>query len=203
MSIINQSLGIVAAFIFVFVWQLLGLEELTIPLIGILALAYLILSRRSKKADTKNLATLDEITIAILTTLVLVLIIDTGGLTSPVFFLLYFIPFAICFVIIPEAAIVYLLGVALLFAPSALAANVTENLIKLGSIGLITPLAYFFGKEYRVVSEHQQKDAETADKIIVEAANILHDHSTTLPEQDKAQLADIIKESEDLKENID
>jgi hypothetical protein len=200
MSLINQSLGIIAAFIFVFVWQLLGLEELTVPIIGILALGYLFLSRRAKKADSKNIATLDEVTTAILTALVLILIIDTGGLTSPLFFLLYFIPFAICFVLFPEAAVVYLLGVALLFLPTALEGDVINNLIKLGSIVLITPLAFFFGKEYKIVSEHQQQDNETANRISNEAANVLKDHATTLPEKDKAQLADIIKESEDLKD---
>jgi positive regulator of sigma E activity len=200
MSLINQSLGIMAAFIFVFVWQLLGLEELTVPIIGVLALGYLFLSRRAKKTDTKNIATLDEMTTSILTALVLILIVDTGGLTSPIFFLLYFIPFAICFVLLPEAAIVYLAGVALLFLPTALDGDVTNNLIKLGSIVLITPLAYFFGKEYRVVSEHQNQDNETASRISNEAANILKDNATTLAEEDKAQLADIIQESEQLKD---
>jgi len=208
MSLINQSLGIMAAFIFVFVWQLLGLEELTVPIIGILAIGYLLLSKRAKKADpstssgqaTKNIATLDEMTTSILTALVLILIVDTGGLTSPIFFLLYFIPFAICFVLLPEAAIVYLAGVALLFLPTALDGDVTTNLIKLGSIVLITPLAYFFGKEYKVVSEHQQQDNETATRISNEAANILKDNATTLAEEDKAQLADIIQESEQLKD---
>lgn len=207
MTLVNQSLGIIAAFIFVFVWQLLGLTELTVPIIGLLAFGYLLLSRRAKKADPsagsgqdrKNVATLDEMTIAILTALVLVLIVDTGGLSSPVFFLLYFIPFAICFVLLPEAAIVYLAGVALLFLPTSFGADMTNNLIKLGSIVLITPLAYFFGKEYRIVSEHQQHDNETAMRISNEAANVLKDHATSLPEKDKAQLADIIQESEELK----
>ncbi len=215
MALINQSLGIMAAFIFVFVWQLWGLTELTVPIIGLLALGYLFLSRRAKKVDpthstgleqassgqaNKNIATLDEMTIAILTALVLVLITDTGGLSSPVFFLLYFIPFAICFVLLPEAAIVYLAGVALLFLPTAFGSDMTNNLIKLGSIVLITPLAYFFGKEYKIVSEHQQHDNETATRISNEAANVLKDHATSLPEKDKAQLADIIQESETLKD---
>ena len=200
MSLINQSLGIITAFIFVFVWQMLGLEELTVPIIGVLALSYLLLSRRVKKADTKNIATLDEITISILSALVLILIVDTGGLTSPLFFLLYFIPFAICFVLLPETAIIYLGGMALLFLPTAFSGDVTNNIIKLGSIILITPLAYFFGKEYKIVKEHQQHDNETANRISNEAANVLKDQATTLPEKDKAQLADIIHERETLKE---
>lgn len=199
MSVLQQSIGIIFAFAIVFVWQLLGLEELTIPFIGLLALLYLILSRRQNKTENKSGGSMDEMTIGILTTLVLLLITATGSLTSPIFFLLYFIPFAICFVLLPETAFVFLLGVILLFLPIAMQSNITENVIKLGSIALITPLAYFFGKEFRLVSEHEQKDEEIAKHISSEAANVLRDQSAKLPEADKAQLADIIEESEALK----
>lgn len=207
MNIIHQSLGIAVAFILVLIWQYLGLTELTVPAIGLLAFSYLLLSRRAKKNEAKvesskavrKFSQVDEITTAILTCLVLILINDTGGLHSPVFFLLYFIPFAICFVLVPEVAAVYLLGIVILFLPGALQKDLADNLIKLGSVGLITPLAYFFGKEYLLVSEHQEHDTKSANKISSEAANLLRDHEANLGESDKAQLADIIRESEGLK----
>lgn len=196
MTILQQSLSVIVAFLIVIIWQLLGLEELTIPLIGLLAFGYLLFSRRSKLASKQA----DHLTTGILTTLVLLIIMATGGLTSLLFFLLYFIPFALCFMLIPESAFVFLAGVLILFLPMAMSGAVTENLIKVGSVVLITPLAYFFGKEYRVVSQHQQEDTELANRISNEAANVLKNQATNLPETDKAQLADIIQESEALKE---
>jgi len=199
MRIIEQSAGIIIAFAIVIIWRLLGLEALTVPLIGLLAFGYLLLSRRQKRADASGSREIDRLTTGILTTLVLLIIVATGALTSPLFFLLYFIPFALCFMLIPESIFVFLLGSIILFLPMAMGAQMTENLIKLGSVLLITPLAYFFGKEYRLVGEHEQKDAELANRISNEAANVLKDQASTLSDSDKAQLADIIKESEQLK----
>lgn len=200
MTTLNQSLGIIIAFVIVIVWKILGLEELTAPLIGLLAFGYLLLSRRQKKADPTSSRQIDHLTTGILTTLVLLIIMATGALSSPLFFLLYFIPFALCFMLYPETAFVFLIGVVVLFLPMAMGTEMTANLIKIGSVLLITPLAYFFGKEYRVINQHQQKDEEIATRISNEAANVLKDQATTLPEADKAQLADIIKESEELKQ---
>lgn len=200
MTLLHQSLSIIFAFLLVIIWQLLGLQELTIPLIGILVFGYLLFSRRQKPSNTSASKEIDHLTTGILTTLVLLIIIETGGLTSILFFLLYFIPFALCFMLVPESALVFLAGIVILFLPMAMSGNVTENLIKVGSVILITPLAYFFGKEFHLVSEHQQQDEMIATKISNEAANVLKDQAPNLSETDKAQLADIIQESEELKQ---
>ncbi|CAN5197121.1 hypothetical protein BH09PAT1_BH09PAT1_5700 [soil metagenome] len=192
-------MGIIIAFGIVIIWKFLGLDELTVPIIGILALGYLILSRRQKKADDTTSKQIDKLTAGILTSLILLIIMVTGGLTSPLFFLLYFIPFALSFMLIPESVFIFLLGVIILFLPMAMDSQITENLIKLGSVLLITPLAYFFGKEYRLVNEHTKKDMELASRISNEAANVLKDQTANLADTDKAQLADIIQESEQLK----
>ena len=196
MQLINQSAYLIGAFVIVFLWQALSFEGMTIPFIGLLVVVYLYLSRRGKNTEGSGTSS-EQLSIGILTTLILLLIFATGGLESPIFFLLYFIPFAIAFVLMPEVVFIYIVATFLLFLSPALMENVTQNLIKLGSIALITPLAYFFGKEYRAVSRHQQKDEEIAKRISSDAANVLQDQKN-LPEQDKAQLADIIKESEEL-----
>ncbi len=96
----------------------------------------------------------------------------------------------------------------MIFLPDALILNETspetkllvENLIKLASLGLISPLAYFFGKEYQERIIHQEKDKEVAEIISNEAANVLNNEEDRLSEEDKEQLVDIIEESEKLKE---
>ena len=184
----------------VFIWNALSLSTLSTPAIGLLVIAYLILIRRkSNNIDDKSLAGMNPLSLSILIALVLLLISITGLITSPLYFLLYFIPFAITFVLLPPTTFVFLAGCILLFFSSALEANVTENLIKLGSLMLITPLAYFFGKEYRLVEAHAQHDTEVANQISQEAANVLADQAQSMPTKDKQQLADIISRTDELR----
>lgn len=202
MSLPKQSLYIVGSFVTVFIWNSLPLSNFTTPIIGLLVLTYLVLLRRNNKStkSEKSLGGMDALSLSILISLVLLLILVTGAINSPLYFLLYFVPFAITFVLLPKTTFVFLLGSILLLLSSAVETNMTENIIKLGSLVLITPLAYFFGKEYRVVEEHTRSDTEIANEISQEAANVLRDQSSTLPTRDKEQLADIISKTEELKE---
>lgn len=208
MSLTRQSVFLAVTLAVIFSWQLLSLDGLTVPFLGLLILAYLILSRlmRKKSGEARSSSAgqrgekgqIDELGVLLLVAITLLLIFSTGGIDSLIFFLLYFISFAITFSLKPETVFIFLAGIVMLFLPTALSQNVTENIIKLGSVVLITPLAYFFGKEYRVVEHHQQKDAEIASRISHEAADILQDQ--TLPEKNKAELAEIIEEAQKLNE---
>lgn len=202
MSLTKQSLFIAGAFLTVFIWHLLPLRGLTTPAIGLLVLIYLILIRRGNKNKVaeKSLGGMNSLSLSILISLVLLLIMVTGAINSPLFFLLYFVPFAITFVLLPQTTFIFLAGSILLLLSSALGANMTENIIKLGSLILITPLAYFFGKEYRLVEEHGHHDTQIADQISQEAANVLRDQGSTMSTKDKDQLTDIIVQTEQLKE---
>ena len=109
--LIKQAGFIIAAVTVVFLWQSFSLSGLTIPLIGLLVLAYLIMSRfKRKQADGSRLGAMDNFTIFTLTTLILVFIFTTGALNSPLFFLLYFICFGITFVMLPETVFIFLIG---------------------------------------------------------------------------------------------
>ncbi len=192
--LLKQSLYIVAGILVVLFWQTFNLSSLTIPAIGILVLGYLIFSRKAKKPSG-----LDNLTISILTALIFILIFTTGDLNSPLYFLLYFILFGITFVMLPETIFVFLVGAIILFLPHLSPSTLTQDVIKIASLILISPLAFFFGKEYRVVQIHEQKDQAIAEKIISEAGTVLKNEETTLTQQDKTELAEIIQESEELK----
>jgi hypothetical protein len=202
MSLTKQSLFIAGAFLAVFIWHSLPLSDLTTPVIGLLVLIYLLLLRRSNKSkpSEKSLGGMDALSLSILISLVLLLILVTGAINSPLYFLLYFVPFAITFVLLPKTTFVFLAGSILLLLSSALEANVTENMIKLGSLVLITPLAYFFGKEYRLVEEHGRHDTQIADQISREAATVLRDQGSSMTTKDKDELTNIIVQTEELKE---
>lgn len=203
MSLFKQSLSLGTVLILVFIWEKLPLDNVTVPALGVLSVMYLLLYQLSKRwaKITLFLSSISEsASILLLIGIVLILVLSTGGLFSPVFFLLYFLPFAIAFIFLPATAFVYLLGVIFLFAGVGFWDNVTESVIKVGSLILISPLAYFFGKEYRVVTSHQRKDFEIAQKIKTEASDVLRDQEQTLPEKDKEELAAIISDTEKLKE---
>ncbi|MEK7605581.1 MAG: hypothetical protein AAB478_03610 [Patescibacteria group bacterium] len=197
--LIKQAGFIIAAVTVVFLWQSFSLSGLTIPLIGLLVLAYLIMSRfKRKQADGSRLGAMDNFTIFTLTTLILVFIFTTGALNSPLFFLLYFICFGITFVMLPETVFIFLIGTIFLFLPHIDQAAIMQDSIKLASLALISPLAFFFGKEYRVVEHHQDHDQAIAKKIISEAGTVLKQEETKLTPEEKTQLADIIQEGEAL-----
>ncbi|GIW62060.1 MAG: hypothetical protein KatS3mg089_0912 [Patescibacteria group bacterium] len=223
-QLLKQALFLFTSFGVVFLWKESTFVEFTIPLLGFLVFLYLLLASKkpllwkksqsventqqhSLEQNKKKIFNKDEINIFILNTIVFLLIFSTGSLKSPLFFLLYFISFGIAFVLLPQIVFVFILGSILIFIPDALSNQtpsdtklLSENLVKLASLGLISPLAYFFGKEYQERLIHQEKDKEVAEIISNEAANVLNNEEEKLSEEDKEQLVDIIEESEKLKE---
>lgn len=223
-QLLKQALFLLSSFGVVFLWKESSLVEFTIPLLGFLVFLYLLLSSKkpllwkksqsventqqhSLEQNKKKTFNKDEINIFILNTIVFLLIFSTGSLRSPLFFLLYFISFGIAFVLLPQLVFVFILGSILILLPDALSNQTStdtkllvENLVKLASLGLISPLAYFFGREYQERIIHQKQDKEVAEIISNEAANVLNNEEEKLSEEDKEQLIDIIEETEKLKE---
>lgn len=196
MKFLNQAILILITFFLIFLWQVSPLAEYTIPALGFLIFLSLLLT--SKKGPIK-LARVEGLNVLILTAIVLLLIFSTNGLDSPLYFLLYFIAFAVGFILLPETVFIYALGAVLIFLPDSLAQNVSENLIKLGSLVLISPLAFFFGKEYKARQEHDKEDKEAAETITKDALEILQKEENNLPDEDKAKLTEIVQTSESLK----
>lgn len=223
-QVLKQALFLLSSFGVVFFWKESPLAEFTIPLLGFLIFLYLLLSsknpslwkksqslehspQQSLEQNKKKTFSKDNLNIFILNTIVFLLIFSTGSFGSPLFFLLYFISFGIAFVLLPQMVFVFILGSILIFLPDALltktsseAKLLVENLIKLASLGLISPLAYFFGKEYQERIIHQKQDKEVAEIISNEAANVLNNEEDRLSEEDKEQLVDILEETEKLKQ---
>lgn len=94
---------------------------------------------------------------------VLLIIFLTGGIKSPIFFLAYFLLFGITFIFEPFATFVFLVCIAALFLPESLQDDVAGNLFKLGSLMVLVPIAYFFGREYKK-REKLSNNANEKDK---------------------------------------
>ncbi|MBI5044688.1 MAG: hypothetical protein HZC02_02075 [Candidatus Levybacteria bacterium] len=147
MSLTRQAVLIVGIGILIWIWQLLSLESLTVPIIGLMVLAYLVASKLTQKNRSGEKRAIDHYLVLLLSSIVVLLVFSTGGLDSSIFFLLYFAFFAIGFALMPDSVFIFMAVVVLLLLPQGLKENMSENLIKIGSLILIAPLAYFFSEK--------------------------------------------------------
>lgn len=80
--------------------------------------------------------------------LTLVIVTSTGGLNSPVFFLIYFLLFALSLMTTPTIPLILAFALIIYFLFTSLITSFKE-LLPLASFPLITPLAVYFGKEHK------------------------------------------------------
>jgi hypothetical protein len=144
--------------------------------------------------------------IFLLNSLIFLLIFTTGALNSPLFFILYFLAFGIAFVFEPIVVFVFIIGTLLIFVPDFLQQDFTANFLKLGSVALISPLAYFFGREYQKsdaqdeqMNAIKERSREAADTISEDVEDILKTEKETLKPQDMEKLNEILEEADDLR----
>src|SRR5260221_7310950 len=141
MRFIFQSLVLIFSFGIVYAWEYSSLSGYTIPLLGFCIFLYLITSFRRKSIDLPQNETVG---IFSLTTVIVLLIFTTGKLSSPLFFLMYFLSFRIAFVFEPTTVFVLTLATIAVFLPDIIKDDLVGNVIKAGGLVLVTPLAFFF-----------------------------------------------------------
>ena len=121
-----------------------SLSPFNLQATGLLILFYFVTKFVTGKAkSTQN--TLDAI---IFTTITFLIVTTTGGVHSPVFFLLYFLLFALSLLFEPIQSIILSLLLIALFGYDL--SNNFDNpaLINLITLFLTTPIAMIFGKKY-------------------------------------------------------
>ncbi|OGH23334.1 MAG: hypothetical protein A2958_00200 [Candidatus Levybacteria bacterium RIFCSPLOWO2_01_FULL_38_13] len=192
MRLLLQSLLILFSFALVFVWQDSPLSGYTLQIIGFLIAVYII-SSLAKSRKGKQISLGGPLGVFILNTIILLFVFATGGLSSSFFFLLYFVVLALVFIFEPYAVIPFVMGIVLIFLPSAIKDDVVANFIKLGSIVLISPLAFFFGREY----QKSGQDEEAFEKIEEDVKDVLKSEKGKLEEEDVKKLEDVIEEAEE------
>jgi len=183
MKLLLHTLLIIASFLTIFIIEQTQLADYQIQIIIILIITYFFLSYISKKNTSQKPRFGGSSDIFILTVVVLLLVIATGSLYSPIFFLIYFLAFGIAFIFEPVAVFIFTFGAICLFMSEVLKNHAIESFIRIGSIILISPLAYFFGQQYRVVFQKTKTD-QKKEKI----ASLI-----------KADVKDILKTQEKLK----
>ncbi len=207
MKILLQALVLIVSFVFVFVWKETPLINYTVALSGVLIVLYILLSARKKGKGFLEMGGEGPWGIFFLNTVILLLIFSTGGIDSVLFFLLYFLGFGVAFVFEPAVTFIFVLGVILVFVPDAIKGDLLTNSLKLGSLLLISPLAFFFGNEYRKndrqdeqINALEERTKEAADTISEDIEEVIKDEKTNLKSEDMEKLNEILEETEDLRQ---
>lgn len=120
----------------------------------------------------------------------------TDGLASNLFFLIYFLLFGIVFLFEPATVFILLIALFVVFYQSLGEGDIVSNLIKLGSFALLSPVFYFFGREF---ARREKLEEEIDDKTgqILEDARVLRNKKRGEDETD--QIDDIIEKAEELR----
>lgn len=164
-----HTVFLIAAVALVFVWtNIPPLSIYTLQLIAFFVIIYFFNQfyfRRKKRLFSKANLTIDAV---IFTLVVLLLIASTGGLTSPLFFLIYFLMFGLALLFDPFITISLAAAMIFFFLLQPSKEEPLAHLLQLLSLLLITPLAMFFGKQYLKLLEDEEKI-----KILQEEADIL------------------------------
>lgn len=153
---IFHTILLFAAVFGVLIWLISPLEPYTLQLVGLLTLLYIgthSLRHKYPKLFHRSSVTLD---LTVLTSMILLLVTETGALTSPLFFLLYFLLFATSMLYEIEATLV-LTGTLILYFLFLPGTNLGDlmHLSQLGALIMITPLALFTGHQYEVSLEEK------------------------------------------------
>lgn len=207
MEFVLQALILILSFTIAFVWHQTPLSAFTVPLVGAMITLYILLSARKKGKGFLTMGGEGPWGIFFLNTVILLLIFSTGSIDSVLFFLLYFLMFGIAFVFEPTLIFVFVLGVIMIFAPDAIKGDLLTNGLKLGSLLLISPLAYFFGRQFRqtdkqdeTIEAMEERAKEAADAISEDIEEVIKDEKANLKSEDVDKLNEVLEETEDLRQ---
>ena len=187
----------------VLVWQNTEFAQFTVQAIGFLIFLYVISAAKNKWKVSIG----GEPGIFILKSVFLLLIFQTGGLSSPLFLLLFFILFGVAIVMEPYIVFVLVFSWLLLFVSFLEGGEVLPNILRLGALALISPLSYLFGKIYNKqgkISENvldmKERTKEAADTISEDVEEVLEKDKDKIGAEETEKLNEILEETEDLRE---
>ncbi len=131
----------------VFFWVQSPLSTYNLQLTALLAILFL----ASQKFLGHHLLA-HPLNLVIFSTVTLLLVSETGGLESPIFFVVYFLLFGTALLSSTPIVLTLTLLIMIFFSPSLVSINAVIQLL---SLLLITPLAIFFGRQYLQLLDQQ------------------------------------------------
>lgn len=202
MEFYKNSLILIGSFILIFVWQNSQLAQYSIPFVGFLVFMFLLTSFKRKQ----NLNLGGPINFFILNTILLLFIFSTGGIASNLFFLVYFLLFAAAFIMDPKSVFIIPIGLIIIFWSQMFNGDIAANIIKMASISILSPLAYFFGiqfkkndKENDEVLKTKERAVASADEISSDVKDVIESGKSKLSPNELGKLNEILEETKDLR----
>jgi len=179
-----HSLMLLAATSGTFLWLITPrLTPYTLQLVAVLVLTYAATHwfRKSQRSHVKGYMSSIPLDLTLLTVIILLLVVETGALASPLIFLLYFLLFAVAMLFEIEATLL-LTGTLLVFFLIFPGTNLTDiaHLGELLALIMITPLALYTGHQYESILEGNRKSRELAGHLEREETDTLMFLSTNL-----------------------
>lgn len=160
------SLAVIATYLWTNSSQL---SQYTLQLVGGIIIIYFALKLLFSKAN-KLLNALDAV---IFTSLCFLLVISTGSLNSPIFFILYFLLFALSLLFEPSQSFLVALVIAAILLVSQKGVLAGNSLLNLGTLFLISPLAATLGHKYLETLEKAGRIKLLDNKIAKEETETL------------------------------
>lgn len=142
----QKLLIIILSFILIFAWEQTFFANFYFEELVSLLIIYIIIAIKKKRFDF-IFGKGDNIWgVFIVNTVIFIIILATGGINSPIFFLSYLLFLGMGFIVEPFIIIVFLIGAIFIFSPQILLNDVQSNFLRLGSLLLITPLAFILSR---------------------------------------------------------
>lgn len=202
MKLLLQSLTLILSFAFVFILISTTLTLYIAPILGVLiavAVIYLVIKQRTNRG--KEIIVGSNLEVFAINTALLLALFLTGGLYSNLFFLLYFLFFGIVFLFEPATVFVLLIGVFAIFIPSIAEGDLFANIAKLGSLAILSPLSFFFGREFQRRENADQEIKDKAGQIMEDAQTLKKKGAVSEDEMD--EIEDIIDQTNEIRKKVD
>lgn len=198
-----HSLFLIVAVILSFFWTSNpSLSYYTLQLIAVFVVFFFINQIISRHRRQKINLTIDSV---VFTMVILLLVISTGGLTSPVFFLIYFLMFGLALLFEPLITVSLTVAIVLFFLFTPSQTEPMKEILQLFSLILITPVALFFGKQYLKVLVSEEKIKVLKEESEIMEGDIKKEETDVLlwtSLELKSYLADILDETSQLLADI-
>ena len=143
------------------------------------ALLFIILFVGKKLVGNSKSRFLESI---IFTLIVLIIVNSTGGLTSPFFFLIYFLLFSLTLILEPIISITTTITLIIFFLLSLPASQDFRTLMPIISLAFITPFAMFMGSEKIKNEKLKVKSEKTKEETFLFLSLLIKNHLKNIRE---------------------
>lgn len=199
MKVLTQSFVIILSTFIVFVIVNTGLSDYVAQILALIVIIWMVILLIRRIRGEEEIFKGSSFDIFVIMLGILMIIFLTGGLSSQIFFLLYFLLFGITFMFEPATIFVFVASLLFLFGQEALSGNLFQNLLMLGSLLLLSPLAFFFGIEFKKRESLHEKMRQETHAVIKDRRTVLRKNS--LDEEEIDEIEDIYNKAEKLKKD--